>query len=319
MGPTKARSRSHLGWENFHVSSTVWLENNVFLVIHTATNGQDPSVYHLITREQAPGVNPSFTFQKLTDPVEPFGSEKIPHHSVLRLREFAPGLQDLLIVSSTATESIGLLTRSKTPLTPDKPADKISNIFTATELADDSRRAQLPMSEDLMETFAIGTALDLSGKDKVFKPIPSDEIEFSPGPLPGLWVLNNEGVLSSWWIVYKIRFESGTTYSGLSILGRDVAATPSQSAPGSGSAFGSATGTASAFGTPTNTAPAFGGRFRPWSQVPLVYCPWHDLDIGLRIIRFWLFALWKQVSSAVLWPDLHDRSWNSGVSLGLIP
>ena len=278
-GTDKGKIPKPSGLGDFYVSTATWLENNVFLVIHAAANGQDPSAYHLITREQTPGAAPNFVFQKMTDPVEPFGSEKVPHHTVLRMRDFAPSLQDLLIVSSTATESIGLLTRSKTPLASDKPAEAIANVFTTTELADDSKRAQLPMSEDMIETFAIGTVLDLSSKDKVFKPIPSDETEFSPGPLPGLWVLNNEGVLSSWWIVYNDSIRSGTTYSGLAVLSGEAPASPARHAPTAvptgAPAFGTPAGTASAFGSTTTTsqsvAPAFGGtsalgaKPSPWS------------------------------------------------------
>ncbi|KAK4220078.1 hypothetical protein QBC37DRAFT_407770 [Rhypophila decipiens] len=192
---------------DYHVGSVSWLENNVFLVVHIANNQQDAGVYHIITRQ--PGENPSFTFQKLTDPVQPFTTDKVPHHTILRLKDFPPNLQDLLLVSSTATESIGLLTRSKTPLASDNP---VTGEFTTTELADDSRRAQLPMSDSFEDTYPIGVALDFSSKNKVYKPIPADEIEESPGPLPGLWVLNNEGVLASWWVVYNDSIRSGTTY-----------------------------------------------------------------------------------------------------------
>ncbi|EAQ93182.1 hypothetical protein CHGG_01417 [Chaetomium globosum CBS 148.51] len=221
----------------------------------------DSSVFHLITRQQPPGGTPTFTFQKLTDPVEPFVSDKAPHHTVLRLRDFPPNLQDLLLVTSTATEGVGILSRSKSPLTTDKPADAITNVFTTTELADDSRRAQVPMSEDMTETYPVGAALDLSGKDKVYKPIPTDEeIELSPGPLPGLWVLNNEGVLAAWWLVYNESIRGGTMYPGIG--GGDTAA-PTLAAPAPAaavpSAFASPASKTTAFGTPSTAASAFGG------------------------------------------------------------
>ncbi|KAL2127934.1 hypothetical protein VTI74DRAFT_9947 [Chaetomium olivicolor] len=257
---------------DYHVSSVTWLENNVFLTVHTPTNGQDPSVFHIITRQQPPGGTPSFTFQKLTDPVEPFVTDKVAHHTVLRLKDFPPNIQDLLLVSSTAVESVGLLTRSKAPLASDKPAESITNVFTTTELADDSRRAQLPMGEDLTETYPIGSALDLSAKDKVYKPIPTDEIELSPGPLPGLWMLNNEGVLASWWVVYNESIRSGTTYPGITtgdaVAPASAAPAPALSAP---SAFGSPANKPSAFGSPSTAAPTFGGtsvlgaKPSPWS------------------------------------------------------
>ncbi|KAK0748094.1 hypothetical protein B0T21DRAFT_406638 [Apiosordaria backusii] len=257
---------------DYHVASLAWIENHVFLAVYNQTNGQDPSVFNLITRHQPPGGTPTFTYQKITDPVEPFGSDKTPHHTILRLKDFPPNLDELLLVASTANEGIGLLTRSKAPLAQDKDVDKITNVFTTTEFADDSKRAQLPMGEDLTDTSPIGAAIDLSSKDKVFKPIPTDEIEHSPGPLPGLWVLNNEGVLVSWWVVYNESIRGGTTYPGIvagsaaqaitpaapASSGISAFGSPSLASPGVG-AFGKPSPTAPAFGAPSSPAPAFGG------------------------------------------------------------
>ncbi|KAK1730895.1 uncharacterized protein BDZ83DRAFT_688884 [Colletotrichum acutatum] len=237
-----------------HVSSLTWLENHLFLAIHTSTSESPPiSVYHLITRK----LPSDFTFQKLNDPVDPFGAEKPPHHSILRLKEFPPNLSDLLIVASTVSPDIGLLSRAKSPLTSDHPVDT-TGVFTTTELADDSKRASLPMTDSFENTIPIGVALDLSAKDKVYKPLPADEeIEDSPGPVPGLWVLNNEGVLSSWWIIYEDSIRQGTTYPGMAAL--DTSAPPagtSTSTPAAAPAPAPASNT-SAFGAPSST-PAFG-------------------------------------------------------------
>ncbi|KAK4087136.1 hypothetical protein Purlil1_8434 [Purpureocillium lilacinum] len=252
-----------------HVSSLTWLENNLFLAIHTATNVTPASsVYHIITR-QPPA---AFAFQKLADPVDPFGSDKMPHHSILRLKDFEPDLQDLLIVSSTASTEIGFLSRSKAPLATDKPAESITGVFTTTELLDDTKRPTLPMTESMDDSTPVGFAIDLSSKEKVYKPIPADEeLEESPGPLPGLWVLTHEGVLCSWWVVYTDSIKKGTTYSGFAALeGAPAAATPKQSAPAaSAGAFGSAGG--SAFGaSATPAVPAFGAS----SQLGQSTSPW---------------------------------------------
>lgn len=109
-------------------------------------------------------------FQGLNDPVDPYTAEKVPHHTAFRLKDFPPNLQDLLIFTSSAVPDIGLLARSKSPLAPNAAV----NVFTNIELADDSKRATLPMGEDIesLETpAAIGASLDLSSKDKVYKPI----------------------------------------------------------------------------------------------------------------------------------------------------
>lgn len=212
----------------------------------------------------------SFTFQKLADPVEPFGSDKTPHHALCRLRDFAPNLQDLLIVSSTASADVGLLSRSKTPLDSEKASEAITGVFTTTELLDDTRRPTLPMTTDSSgDSIPIGVSLDLSSKDKVYKPIPSDEeLEESPTPLPGLWVMTQEGILCSWWIVYTESVKQGTAYSGLAVSG-DSASSTAQVSTG---------GTPSAFSKPTNS-PAFGvpagpTAFGAASQMGQKASPW---------------------------------------------
>ncbi|KAF4951088.1 hypothetical protein FGADI_7703 [Fusarium gaditjirri] len=249
-----------------HVSSLTWLENHLFLSIHTSNNESPPtSIYHIVTR-QPPS---SFNFQKLTDPVEPFGSDKTPHHSILRLRDFPPALQDMLIVASTAASEMGVLSRSKTPLATDKPADAITGVFTTTEFLDDTKRPTLPMTDSMDDSTPIGVALDLSSKDKVYKPIPSDvELEESPGPLPGFWVLTYEGVLCAWWVVYNDSIRQGTSYPHLAAVEGTSAPTPApatQAGP---------TASASPFSNPTPSA--FGSA----SQLGQKSSPWGGANTG---------------------------------------
>jgi len=252
------------------VSSITWLENNVFLLVHTPSNfdsGEAPSsVFHIATR------NPpsSFVFQKVSEPVGPFGLNRSPpHHFFLRLRDFPPNLQDLIIVASTASTDIGLFSRSKVPLASDKPA----GVFTMTEMSDDSRRAQLPMTGELNDTSPIGLALDLSSKEKVTKPIPSDEMDESPTPLPALMVLNNEGVLASWWIVYSDSIRQGTIYPGL-VAAEGVQQQQSSPAPvqAPASAFGGAPKVA--FGAPSIQGPTSTGAFGSTSSLGQRQSPW---------------------------------------------
>jgi len=252
---------SRSNFANSKVSSITWLENHVFLVVHTPSsfdNSQAPqSTFHVITRQ--PPAN--FIFQKISDPAGPFGLNRSPpHHFMLRLKDFPPNLQDVILVASTASIDIGLFSRSKVPLTNDKPADKISGVFTMTEMSDDSRRAQLPMTGELTDTSPIGFALDLSSKDKVPKPIPADEMDESPTPLPALMVLNNEGVLASWWVIYSESIRQGTVYPGLVIAGSASQPTQPSSAPTQAPVSAFSATAKPAFGAPAfgSTAPAFG-------------------------------------------------------------
>ncbi|KAI9834987.1 MAG: hypothetical protein M1819_002710 [Sarea resinae] len=291
---------------DFHVSSCIWLETSVFLVVHTPTNHDDGSApetpMYLITTDKE---RKSFSYRKFVDPCLPFGVNRSPpHHFMLRLHEFPPSLQDAIIISSTVSSDIGLLTRAKAPLSNEKPAGELTDVFTTTGMADDSRRAQLPMSAGMEDTSAIGFALDLSPTEKVKQPIPGEEIDESPTPLPALMVLNNEGVLSSWWFIYKESIRQNQGYPGLTALGggqqqqrpsasplpNAVSQPPStgfgQSSFGtptpaaSGSAFGGGFGkpSAPAFGSPSTPgafgAPAgLGNRPSPWAAAPAAGAP----------------------------------------------
>ena len=251
------------------VSSISWLENDIFLVAHTPSSSDDGMIpettYHLITRQTKPQL--STGFQKLPDPCPPFGLNRSPAFQFMqRLRDYPPNLQDAIIVASTASVDIGLVTRSKTPLTTDVPSDRITNVFTTTAMADDSRRAQMPMSKDQSDTSPIGICLDLSSKDKVVRPLPKEEFDASQGPLPALMVLNNEGVLSSWWVVYADSIRQGTTYPGLVASGGPPAQQQSQ-AERQASPFTSVGNQAASsfgqsnFGKPSSPAAGFGSAF----------------------------------------------------------
>ena len=237
----------------------------MWLAIYTANNESPPtSTYNIITR-QPPS---SFSFQKIADPVQPFASEKTAHHNLLRLRDFPPDLQDLLIVSSSASSDIGLLSRSKKPLATDKPAETITGVFTTTELLEDTRRPTLPMTDDMDDSVPIGVGLDLSATEKVYKPIPSDEeLNESSTPLPGLWVLTHEGLLCSWWLVYNDSVKQGTVYPGLTQANPSDASTApvtTAPAPAAPSAFGAPGG--SAFGSAGASQPAFGSSSQPGAK-----------------------------------------------------
>lgn len=196
---------------------------------------------------------------------------------MLRLREFPPNLLDVLVVASTGSGDVGLVTRSSSALTSEMPADQITNVFATTTIAEDSRRGQLPMTitEEMVETSPIGVAIDLSSKDKVLRPLPKEEFDESPGALPALMILNNEGVLMTWWMVYAESIRQGTSFPGLAALGgaqpqhppqgqREVsspaAVNQRSETPFGQNAFGQPPNPQSVFGATTakTTTPAFG-------------------------------------------------------------
>ncbi|KAK5452178.1 hypothetical protein LTS15_007242 [Exophiala xenobiotica] len=243
-----------------HVSGISWLENDTFLIIYTPNDTSDgilPSEYYIVNREPK---TTNYTFQKLPEVLPPFGLERLPSsHFIARLRNFPPHLQDLLIISASTASDVGLLSKSDKALSQQDP---VVSAFTFTTIEDDTRRAQLPLSETMQDSSPIGMALDLSSTEKVPNPIPSDaEILETGGPVPGLVILNNEGLLVSWWFIYNDSVRQKTSFSGFANVeaARGSSGQPTSTAP---SRPTSSTGT---FGQPNNvsplakpTAPTFG-------------------------------------------------------------
>ena len=254
------------------VSAIYWLETADFLMIHSPINppadgdGMGPrndSEYHLVHREKSSG---DCSYHHFMDPCPGFMEQRVPtHHFIQRLREWPPSLDDTLILSSTISSDIGAITRSKTPLSQDFPADKITHMYTTTTPLEDSRRAALPVSieDGMSDTSVIGMALDLSTKETVQKPIPSDEeIDNSATPLPALFVLNHEGVLSAWHIVYNDSVRQKTAYPGLTNATTEEQ--PQQQTPVAPSANSTAFGASSSAQAQTpSQKPAFGQASTP--------------------------------------------------------
>lgn len=213
-----------------HISAISWLENDTFFTIYTPNSTNDgiqPSEYYIITRDPKQSM---FTFEKLPEVLPPFGMERLPSaHFISRLRGFQPNLQELLMVTATSSTDVGLITRTTKPLSAE---GIVAPAFTTTMIEDDTRRAQLPLSSDQQDTSPIGMAIDLSSTDKVPNPIPSDlEVLETVGPVPNVIILNNEGVLASWWLIHNDSVREKTTYSGFASVQALQHAAPNTSTP----------------------------------------------------------------------------------------
>ncbi|ERF72489.1 hypothetical protein EPUS_07698 [Endocarpon pusillum Z07020] len=204
-----------------HVSTLSWLSNDTFLIIYSSSSSSDseevpePSDYFIVSRQPK---TQNYTFEALPEVCPAFGLNRSPAcQFVARLRKFEPHIEDMLVLASTTSIELGLVTKANAPLSSEQ---QVTDVYTLTMPADDSRRAQLPLSLEDQDTSPIGLALDLSAKEGIVSPIPSDpEIEQSPGPLPNILTLNHVGVLSSWWIVYADSIREKKTYSGLVVSG----------------------------------------------------------------------------------------------------
>ncbi|TKA27909.1 hypothetical protein B0A50_03974 [Salinomyces thailandicus] len=274
------------------LTSIYWIETNDFLIIHTPVYGpdvsddmppSDDSIYHLAQRPN-PKSN-EWSFRKVIEPTPPgFSATRKPaHHFIQRLKDWPPHLDDLLLLISTISTEVGMMTKSQTALDPEK---QITGMFTTT-LPEDVRRAGLPMSVDdaMVDTSPIGMAVDLSVKETIKKPIPNDEtLDESPVPLPALYVLNNEGMLRIWYVVYNAGVRQKMPFPDLVVAGgprqrkESTAVSTSATAPtlpstASPSPFGAPASqpaqSGSAFGAPSTPGfggvSALGGKPSPWA------------------------------------------------------
>ncbi|KAK4890751.1 hypothetical protein LTR27_010570 [Elasticomyces elasticus] len=275
--------------------SIYWLDTNEFLLIHTPSTPPSSgdsdgmmdesmpvdSVFHLATRP-----NPKSTDWKFANIIDPApslgGSGRSPaHHFIQRLRDWPPGLDDLLLSISTSSTDVGMLTKSSIPLNAQTP---ITGVFATTN-GPDTHRAGLPLSlgDGMTDTSAVGMAVDFSGTELIPSPIPSDsEVRQSSVPLPGLWVLNNEGILRIWWVVYSPAVREGKGYPDLVAAGgprglsQGTPAGTGQAASGAGSSVGGiggfgaggmappAKGVTSPMGGSAFGAPSMGAKASPW-------------------------------------------------------
>ncbi|KAJ5316780.1 hypothetical protein PENANT_c016G01806 [Penicillium antarcticum] len=244
-----------------HVSSVAWLENDVFFIVYTPNTleddmGMNPaSSYYIITRrKQAP-----FLIQKLPEICSTMGFtlKRAPAYQfITRIRDYKPDLKDVLIVSSTVSTDVGLITRSDKPLANDERTKFHVGQFMTTEVSDDTKRASVPLKDSVDETSVIGLAPNLSATEPVSDPLPGSDISESSSPLPGLFLLNNDGILSSWWLLYSEAIRQNTPYSGLVSAGQvpQAQAQAQPAAPDAAPAGASKT----FFAPPAPSHPSFG-------------------------------------------------------------
>ncbi|KAF8438282.1 hypothetical protein BGX38DRAFT_1209791 [Terfezia claveryi] len=257
------------GLTDHYVSHVTWLENNLFLIGLTPipSNPREPnndSIFYIFSRTSN---TEGFRFQKLPDPTPPFGmTSRQAYFFCGEIKHWHPHLQDALVLANTSSADIGLITRFTAAIN-----NVPEGTFTVTTIANDSRRAALPLGDqDMTDTSPIGVALDLSSRENVPRPITGEEPE-ETGPLPIFMVLNNESLVSAWHIVYDDAVRNNCEYSQLAVVKEKQApyvqpeAKVSAFNTGTGSKIGgdikpfAAPGIAPAFGQPTLPAkPTFG-------------------------------------------------------------
>ncbi|KAH8727142.1 hypothetical protein GQ44DRAFT_678143 [Phaeosphaeriaceae sp. PMI808] len=252
--------------DNYEVTGVTWLGNTEFLLVHGPKNGASTedtdNKYHLVSCDKAYTnfeFHPDMWDPLLASPGAP--TRALPaRFSATRLQNWQPDLDEMLIITTSHTDTIGVLTSSKQPLSAEQK-DAAYKKWVLTP-AEDTRQAAVPrlvFGED-GDSVLVGEALDLSATEKILRPVPTlEEIDEAPWPLPAYFILTHQGILMAWWVVWNKSIESGTCYPGM-IHGSDQQKTEQQPATAPSPAPPKNTQPTPAFGQPStpSTLPSTG-------------------------------------------------------------
>ncbi|KAG9380372.1 Nucleoporin-FG domain containing protein [Pyrenophora tritici-repentis] len=242
--------------ETYEVSGVTWLKTEEFVVVYSLIKQEDeenpePKKISVITSAKGWG---SFTYNAF--PWDPFfEAAEAPRRplparmSFTRLRNWKPDLNDMLIITTSHADTIGILASTSNKISPNQ---EVCNEPMWISI-DDAKKAAVPRTvygKD-MDSVLIGEALDLSSKEKILRPIAAlEEINEAPWPLPAYVTLTHEGLLAAWWVMWDKSIEAGERYPDLIFnseatkLGSSTSAATPSKLPVATTAFGrSANGT----------------------------------------------------------------------------
>ncbi|KAK9454217.1 hypothetical protein V1511DRAFT_503065 [Dipodascopsis uninucleata] len=157
-------------------------ENTLFV----SAAGMDENEVYVIDVE-----NTKITFARSFDICPSFESTKKPYWYSLVLTKWISQLRNLAIVASTQSPDISVLTSSH-----------------SFDILDETKRASMPMLPNGKDSLPAGLALDLSGDEDVLSPKPGID---RCGPVPMVWLLNDQGQIKVWNLIWSDGVENGET------------------------------------------------------------------------------------------------------------
>ncbi|KAG4304226.1 hypothetical protein PORY_002407 [Pneumocystis oryctolagi] len=197
----------------YYVSSVLWLENHVFFVVYNDYNSlrdlNHDYLIFIVTR----GHNGTISYGKLVDPSPPFGlTSRIDHHFIKYFKNWEPNLRDFIILVATASTDVGIICRNKDDL-----------IWKTLIISNETHKATLPYSLlNDCDTSPIGVALDFTLSENIQKPLfPNDEPKEGP-PLPILYLLNNDYVLTGYYVLYIDAIKMGKAYNPICLSKENI-------------------------------------------------------------------------------------------------
>jgi nucleoporin NUP159 len=205
--------------ESYEVTGVSWLNTEEFLVVHSLKGNEDPMEQNKLHFVKSNKGWTSFTFH-------PFGYDPLPasfgpsrglpaRFSSTRLRKWKPDLEEMLIITSSHTDTIGVLASTSSKISRDQ--ENVDELMLIA--VDDTKRATAPRTaygDEETDSVFIGEALDLSAKEKILRPIPAlEEISVAPFALPAYMALTHEGLLTAWWVMWNKSIEVGERYPGI--------------------------------------------------------------------------------------------------------
>ncbi|KAF1839747.1 hypothetical protein BDW02DRAFT_563796 [Decorospora gaudefroyi] len=223
--------------ESYEVTGLSWLNQTEFFAVYSLKEQDqdmpDPSKYYVVksTKDWT-----SFAFHPFAwDPIpNAFNAPSRPlpaRFSSMRLRNWKPDLEDMLLITTSHADSIAILASTSSKISPNQESCNELMLITV----DDTKRATAPRTvygDSELDSVFVGEALDLSSKEKILRPIPAlEEINEAPWPLPAYMALTHEGLLAAWWVVWNRSIEAGERYPGLILRSESTQSGPISTAP----------------------------------------------------------------------------------------
>ncbi|KAK9464088.1 uncharacterized protein V1516DRAFT_669519 [Lipomyces oligophaga] len=169
-----------------HVLFVLWISDSSYLTVYSNTPKPDEHEYELYIISTS---STEIAYKKIAECCPPFGlTSRTGWWYSATIRNWSASLSEMIVLACTASIDLSLLTTDHT-----------------FYLLEDTRQAALPMFNG-GDTSPVGMALDLTSTTSLYKPTPTID-ECDPQPL--VWVLNNQGQLKIWSIMWDEGINEG--------------------------------------------------------------------------------------------------------------
>ncbi|KAI9495562.1 hypothetical protein BDB00DRAFT_813821 [Zychaea mexicana] len=186
-----------------YVLGLLWIQPNVFLVVYGKSEGADevdPShVAYIVDRKSR--TTGGLQYILLDDVTGVFGDERGPKMFMELIPNFSSDMKYAAILGNAASTDFSVVGQDE-------------NGDWATYILPENGLAIMPLSDNDMDTYPVGMALDFSVSEELPPYDPSVDTE-GVKPLPALYYLNDEDHMGAYYCFQETLAKNGAKYTGM--------------------------------------------------------------------------------------------------------